>query len=118
MQNLNAEYPYDLESAVLNIKYFTKCYLAISQCDMYSVIHMPVIKQANLVRIDLSSWFLLRIRYYISITLDNSSIISYVNISRLPNCPLLDSSHLCVSNFLFLTNNKQTRMFLGARGSV
>ncbi|XP_063676010.1 protein unc-13 homolog D-like isoform X2 [Bolinopsis microptera] len=48
MQNLNAEYPYDLESAVLNVKFFTKCYLAISQCDMYSVIHMPVIKQANL----------------------------------------------------------------------
>lgn len=49
MRNLNAEYPYDMETSVLKVKYFTKCYLAISQSDMYSLRHDLVIKQANLV---------------------------------------------------------------------
>ena len=49
MRNVNAEYPYDLESAVLNVKFFTKCYQDISKCHMYSTLHASVIKQANLV---------------------------------------------------------------------
>ena len=49
MRNVNAEYPYDLESAVLNVKFFTKCYLDISKCHMYSTRHASVIKQASLV---------------------------------------------------------------------
>ncbi|KAL5264838.1 hypothetical protein ACHWQZ_G005794 [Mnemiopsis leidyi] len=48
MRNVNAEYPYDLESAVLNVKFFTKCYQDISKCHMYSTLHASVIKQANL----------------------------------------------------------------------
>lgn len=49
MRNLNAEFPYDLESKAINVKYLTKCYLGIIQCTMYNNTHGAVVRQAEKV---------------------------------------------------------------------